>query len=537
MSVDKNKWKLRLQELKNKELISSEQQETLSGMLKSSDKENFKILEILVNNIIKDKLSEALNEGQKKAYYDIIEFIDDPKNDQAVVLKGYAGTGKTFLVKRLIEYIGQTDHSANIAISAPTNKAVKVLYKSAIGNVHGASSQVFEDIFNNQSRLTYSTIHKLLGLKEKISADGKQTFEAANTKDSKLHKYKYLIVDEVSMLNDTLCKVIMQFSKTVKIIFMGDSAQIPPVGSIDCIPFNPNTEYFFKRVALTEIMRQKGDNSIISSSFILRENLSKYQPIPKLSTRLNSENNGIVYFNTETEKDKIRPLLEKYFKTDLFKQNSDYMKVVAWRNVRVAYVNEVVREILFGKDCGKFEINEKMIAQKPIYKYVESKKYGNYWKLLLNTSDEFTICDIYESSFHKTLHGYSIDYVADSLDVEYEDVYGETQVETIHIIQDQYIALYKAFKSNIYQIAKNCSGTLKVRQELWKDYFNTNKWTANVNYNYAISSHKSQGSTYENVLVLEDDIDCNRNIVERNRIKYTSYTRASKILYILRKNY
>jgi len=45
-----------------------------------------------------------------------------------------------------------------------------------------------------------------------------------------------------------------------------------------------------------------------------------------------------------------------------------------------------------------------------------------------------------------------------------------------------------------------------------------------------------QGSTYKNVLIIEDDIDRNRKTLERNRIKYTAYSRASKLLHILRKN-
>ena len=104
-----NQWKERIKELEKKHFLDAKQGVTMLQMLTSKDDENFTILEILVKNIIKDKLAEPLNEGQKKAYYDIIEFLDDPQNNQAVVLKGYAGTGKTFLVKQLIEYIGQTE--------------------------------------------------------------------------------------------------------------------------------------------------------------------------------------------------------------------------------------------------------------------------------------------------------------------------------------------------------------------------------------------------------------------------------------------
>jgi ATP-dependent exoDNAse (exonuclease V) alpha subunit len=70
---------------------------------------------------------------------------------------------------------------------------------------------------------------------------------------------------------------------------------------------------------------------------------------------------------------------------------------------------------------------------------------------------------------------------------------------------------------------------------MWKDFYEAKKWSANLGYNYAITAHKAQGSSYENVLILENDLNLNSNIVERNRIKYTSYTRASNKLFIYRK--
>jgi ATP-dependent exoDNAse (exonuclease V) alpha subunit len=60
------------------------------------------------------------------------------------------------------------------------------------------------------------------------------------------------------------------------------------------------------------------------------------------------------------------------------------------------------------------------------------------------------------------------------------------------------------------------------------------KWSDNVMHNYAITAHKAQGSTYENVILIEEDLDRNKKIVERNRIKYTAYTRAKNKLFILK---
>ena len=487
-----NQWKERIKELEKKHFLDAKQGVTMLQMLTSKDDENFTILEILVKNIIKDKLAEPLNEGQKKAYYDIIEFLDDPQNNQAVVLKGYAGTGKTFLVKQLIEYIGQTEPESKIAITAPTNKAVKVLYKSSVGNVHTQSSQVFEDIFDLQSRLTYSTIHKLLGLTEKISADGKQTFDSGFSDTSKLNKYQYLIVDEVSMLNNKLCTNLLEYSENIRIIFMGDAAQIPPINSTDSLPFLPDGEYKFKRAALTEIMRQKGDNAIIATSFTLRENLHVMQPLKSVSTQLNNKDQGIVYFNSETEKDKIRPLLAQYFKCPEFEADSNYMKVIAWRNKTIDYVNNIIRELIFGPNPKRFEIGEKLIVQKPIFKMVKHKKYGLYWKCFLNTSDEVTITDINENTYTKSIGKDVFHYKTIALTVDYEDLEGDIVSGVIDIIKDEYLEPYNQFREKLRDKAKNAVGsTLKLRKELWKDYYDTKKWTANVIYNYGISAHKS----------------------------------------------
>jgi ATP-dependent exoDNAse (exonuclease V) alpha subunit len=71
-------------------------------------------------------------------------------------------------------------------------------------------------------------------------------------------------------------------------------------------------------------------------------------------------------------------------------------------------------------------------------------------------------------------------------------------------------------------------------KSLWVKYYKAQQAFADVAYNYAITAHKSQGSTYKNVFVIEDDIDFNTNIVERNKIKYTSYTRPTDKLFIFK---
>jgi hypothetical protein len=108
----------------------------------------------------------------------------------------------------------------------------------------------------------------------------------------------------------------------------------------------------------------------------------------------------------------------------------------------------------------------------------------------------------------------------------------EPKSNTIEIIHEDSLQEYREL------LKKTKSLAIKARDKsAWVSYYNILKWSADVGYNYAITAHKAQGSTYENVILIEEDLDKNRTTVERNRIKYTAYSRPKNKLFILRKNY
>ena len=527
----KKQWKKRVREMRDKELIDNDQLRSLELMIDSSDPENFTVAEELIKNLIREKLSRGLNKGQTDAFQEIVDHLENPEHE-ALVLKGYAGTGKTFLVKRIMEYIIYSTDDKKIAIGAPTNKAVSVLYTNSMSS--GMNGYVFENLFNMDARVTYSTIHKLLGLKEIITDDGQQLFEMDSINNSRLSDYSYLIVDEVSMLDDKICNDIMKFSKKLKIIFMGDPAQIPPVNRTDSIPFKTGHKYSFKTVELTEIMRQKGDHPIIDLSFQIRQNLNKAQPIPVLQTKLNEHEHGIVYMDNKTDRGMIRPLLERYFKSPEYDDDLDYMKVIAWKNKTVEYINSLVREIKYGKNLPRFVEGEGLIVVKPIFEEKEDYEGFNKWRIILNTSEEIVVDTIQQDVVSFNEGPYRLSMLMYILTVEsYDPARPDTiMYSTINVVHEDSEEDYK----KILHLARLFAIKSKQAKD-WVRYFNILKWSANVAYNYAITAHKSQGSTYKNVLILEDDVDANRKVLERNRIKYTAYSRATDKLYVLRENY
>jgi len=109
-----------------------------------------------------------------------------------------------------------------------------------------------------------------------------------------------------------------------------------------------------------------------------------------------------------------------------------------------------------------------------------------------------------------------------------EDEIEKTSIEILH--EDSQIEFGK-----IANLLKLKAIEKKGRDRSWLDYYDFMRNFADISYGYSITAHKSQGSTYNTTFVLEDDIDVNLNVVERNRIKYTAYTRSSKKVYILKR--
>ena len=460
----------------------------------------------------------SLNGDQRVAFNALLSYIKNPKDRSIYVLKGWAGTGKTFCISLFVKYVLEdlydNKYGYKVALTGPTNKSVRVI-RQASGISHRAVS--------------FQTIHKLLGLKEKITSDGKQEFVAEGDFRPKIGSIHLLIIDEVSMLNDDLFEKIIKYRNRVKIICMGDPAQIPPVGRPDCIPFTDELldEYMIKTIELKTIMRQKLDNPIISSSVVIRNNIGNPGKYQESVTSLLPTGDGIEYINlSDTEKRKdLSSIIGSYFKTKEFEADSEYAKIIAWRNKTVSTMNNLVRRVIYGEDQvgTKVLIGEKLITNSP---------YIVLGDIVFNTNDEFTVESV-EIRVKKARAGEEeCDLKYYHANVWFLDDNNEKQNETIEILHED--SEYDF--TRLANIFKRIAIEKKGKDKSWIDYYDFLREFADVSYAYCITAHKSQGSTYKVSFVMEDDIEMNWDVVERNRIKYTAYTRASKKLYVLKRS-
>lgn len=470
---------------------------------------------------------ETLNEEQALLFDLLVEFSRNEK--EYFVVGGYAGTGKTYTISKFVSCL-----DCNVAVTAPTNKAVKVLADNG-------------DL-DSSGRCTYATIHKLLALKlvwqppKKKGELPKQVLVRNTFADVTINNYPLIILDEASMLSYELFNLLHQEKdKNIKIIFMGDPAQIPPVNEIDSIPLLPEKRIRFGMdyFELSRIMRQADGSNILKIASHIRDN--RFRAGVDIIRNFRNGSYSDVFFIHDEEY--FREGLLTYFDSESFMTDPNYCKVIAWTNETVDYYNELIRKRIFkNSNLGFIVKGDKLIADSSI---IEERN------IIFNTSDEFEVVDFEV----KTLE-YYLPYDSDDetlFDAEEMKKTGKINLEYYRALvkyrrpvklqlgeepgNEEFLykkidILHEAYQDIYVTLIKSLAHRGK-KTGKWAEYYNLMERFAKVKYNYAITAHKSQGSTYENVFIIEDDIEKNPRTIEKNRIKYTAFTRPKKMLFIL----
>ena len=441
-----------------------------------------------------------LNEGQKKAKEDILNFLND-KTSRTMSLIGYAGTGKTTLLREVFE---EFDHPfTNTVFSSPTHKANAVIKKS-------------------NPDYNVKTLHSLLGLTPDQSMED---FDATNLKFTKAQSISLdvLVIDESSMINDDLFDMITSSYSNAKILFVGDDAQIRPVKQNTPSKALTSAE---KTVKLTEVMRAN-NNEVLQESMEVRNNGDfSYK---------NKSKNGIEF--TNANKDFLKEVYDE-FKSDAYKENPLHVRILAGSNSKVKYYNEAIRKAMFPGSTDIYQEGATLMAYSN-YKldYVTKKP------VVQNASDHVVVKRYEESVIDvegMKLKGRYIDIkdVAFSPKIKYKD-YNINRVFALSKDNDfdAIGAKYEEIRLAALRAPRGQSASFWQRLSSLKDAFVTDVpirhngrtvLAKTFDSGYAHTVHKSQGSTYENVFIDENDIDNTfRDDKIKAQLKYVAVTRAS----------
>jgi exodeoxyribonuclease-5 len=414
------------------------------------------------------------------------ESLEILKTGNRLLIAGSAGVGKTFMVNELVKKLIPTMPFKRVVCSAPTNKAVSVIK----GKV------------DDHDKLSFATVHSSLKIKRQVNyKTGAVTFKPNfNLKNPPMKGVGLFIIDEASMLNKQLLKFVEEHAdkQRTKVIFLGDDKQLNPVGEDNSPVFSAS----YPTVTLSQIVRQGEGNPIIK--------LSRELSIIDDKEPSRVEDMGYIY--TED--------LGMVVETLAAVNGTDKLKYLAWTNKEVELVNKLVRRRIYGETPKKVEPGETLIFNSSY----QDMYYTNQ-ELKVETTDTATMTFNYPAGKKKSVLGFEGFTKQISIKVYQINVTDEE-------FDDPVLIVHEDSEKDLNKLLGTLKSLAKSYKISWQDYFNFVEKFADVTYNHAITVHKSQGSTYEQVIVNVNNLKKNRNKTERARLLYTAITRASRLLIL-----
>lgn len=477
----------------------------------------------------------TLNDEQVYALSKGMEFLAD-RNKKYFCISGSAGTGKSTILKELIR-----GWERKTCITAPTHEAVEV-----IGTMTGLKAE---------------TLHKLLGLRPDMDLED---FDSKNMLFSQLAtnnmmEYSLICVDESSMINEDLLNIIKNSSRGfgVKIIFMGDRMQLPPV-NLDFSPVFYDED--IEQVQLIKVERQAGCNPLMKVyDNILSNILSEKDLFPYEDDVIVDDGKELgIRFNKTYES--FAEQIIKHLTSEEYNQDRSLYKILCYENNTVKKWNNYVRKMIYGGISEPFKDGEVLKSYTAIYDY-------DMQMMKLRNSGEYFISDIQEDKFlyeeyinkHNSnfieLTGFRMTLNPVNHGIGFTffvmDMTDENKKKFVPIEQKLYWKAKKASPQErkwmwmeYYKFRSSCliTETMKV-DPLERDTRYPNKKheiKKDLDFAYALTIHKSQGRTYKSVFIDGKDVANLRKFSTSkkpthflaNRLNYVALSRPTDMAYV-----
>jgi len=427
----------------------------------------------------------TLSPSQDTACDAFREFLRDYKQKE-FLLSGFAGSGKSFLVNYLIQLVA--DEFILLRLVQPNARPITFHFTATTNK----AASVLETIIQRPTR----TIHSALGLA--VHNDFKTGSVRLITKNDCINlNNSVLVIDEASMINQDLLQHIrnaVREYKNCKVLFIGDSYQLPPIKENTCAVFlNPKNANF-----LTEIQRQAVDSPIISFSQHYRKILDNpKQQWPKLI------NNGTAITHYSDQEIWKKTILAAFLQD----HEPDDVRILAWTNHRVRGYNNWLR-----KQQGYTE----PVVPGEILLSNDTIIFSN--RVRANTDSLHTVTEVEPNTVF--------------------DIPGHELCLRAHKGQD----FLKVFQPSNWKATQNLlrvtataaknERDVDLRRDLWRKFFEIKNEWGDFRPIHAQTVHKSQGSTYKKVFIDVSDIAKNNKWHEVARLMYVAVTRASHEIHL-----
>ncbi|MDT7831559.1 AAA family ATPase [Flavobacteriaceae bacterium S356] len=442
---------------------------------------------------------------QSELFHLLVNFIFDGKNHSIFLLKGYAGTGKTSTISTVVNNLWRAGKKA--VLLAPTGRAAKVI--------------------SGYSKRQALTIHKKIYFPKK-QKNGSVDFVLQPNK----HTDTLFIVDEASMIpdrpqnaklfeNGSLLDDLISYvysGHNCKIIFIGDTAQLPPVKltlspALEADRLEVDYHKEVTEIELDEVMRQQENSGILANATVLRlliQNDAKhfmfdlgYPDIVRLVDGYDIQDAIISAYNNEGVEDTA---------------------FIVRSNKRANQYNQQIRTKIRGQE-NEISVGDYVMVVKNNYFWLKDSSAAGF----IANGD---ICEVLRIRTIKELYGFRFAEVEIRM-IDYPDqkpfdtvlLLDTLTSESPSLSYEESNKLYEAVKEDFAHEKSKYKQLLSIKKN---KYFNA----LQVKFSYAMTCHKSQGGQWKNIFIEQPYLPEGVN-KEYLRWLYTAVTRAQEKLFLI----
>ncbi len=448
---------------------------------------------------------------QEKVIGHLASFLVSRKENPLYLLKGYAGTGKTSLTGAFVKVL----HFLGIkfVLMAPTGRAAKVL--------------------SGFTGFAASTLHRRL---YRFVADKEGVLRMIRNKN-RLENAVF-IVDEVSMISDehqengrygghnNLLDDLMDYvfaQKGNRLLLIGDTAQLPPVGT----PLSPALDINYLSAAyrltaysyeMTEVMRQALDSGILSTATLLRKKIEKKDSSPPFFKPS--------VFSSDVEVVRQADVFESLLQEAFYGNDTEKSVIVCRTNKRANLFNGQVRSYILQRE-NPIEAGDRIMVVKNNYFWIDEKEYPGSF---IANGDMAEVIRVVKT---ETLYGFRfaraeirlVDYpdmqelnlllLLDVIDAEGPSLSAEEQKKLFDAVMEDYSDI-PSYNKRLAQVQKN-------------PYYNA----LQIKFAYAMTCHKTQGGQWPYVFIDQGYVNEETLDTEYLRWLYTAVTRATNKVFLI----
>ena len=443
--------------------------------------------------------------GQKKIVEKFADFICSDDAEEIFVINGYAGTGKTSLISAFVSAL--KDLRIKPVLLAPTGRAAKVL-------AHNANHPA-------------QTIHKRI-YRQNTAAAYDARFSLGFNKESDA----CFIVDEASMLAegrnegslfgsgnliDDFIKYVRQ-GRRCKIVLVGDSAQLPPIGEERSPALDPDYMSRYGHViynTLDEVVRQESGSGILANATLTRSMLDRGICEPP---RFDMSHPDFEAITGAEFMEKVEECYQRY--------GRDETIVITRSNKRANRFNAGIRRYVLGAE-EEIESGDMMMIVKNNYFFTERDEESK-----IDFIANGDIARLRRLRRCEELYGFRFADATLTL-VDYDDTEIECKVLLDTVTSDSPSLTYEESSKLFYAVEADFMD-IRSKAKRYQEIRNSPYFNAlQLKFAYAVTCYKAQGGQWSAVFIdrmLFGDEPMTRDLM---RWLYTAITRATEHIYLV----